>query len=204
MAGEPVVGFGGQNMMRGMYRSAAAAGLAITLATGALAGPIVDKASQAESLLASGEASDALGAFDAAAEAFWAASPLQFRVATFADSIGGFANYVARADASPFHAGDTMQIYVEPVGYGFADAENGVRVSFSTGTEIRQGDIILGKTDDLGKFAWQGTGKNYAVDAAISMKLPELKPGDYTLLLTVKDDTSGKSATATLPFSIAE
>ena len=191
-------------MIRGIYRSAAAAGLAIAFATAAFAGPIADKAGEAESLIGTGDAAGALGAFDAATEAFWEALPLQLRVAAFADSISGFANFAARPDGTPFHAGDTVQIYLEPVGYGFADEGGGTRVSLSVGTEIRQGDIVLGKTDDFGKFNWQGTGKNYAINAAISMTLPELKPGDYVLLLTVKDDTSGKSATATLPFSIVE
>jgi hypothetical protein len=191
-------------MIRGIYRSAAAAGLAIAFATAAFAGPIADKASEAESLIGSGDAAGALGAFDAATEAFWEASPLQFRVATFADSISGFADFAARPDGTPFHPGDTMQIYLEPVGYGFATDGGATRASFSIGTEIRQGDVVLGKTDDLGKFAWQGTGKNYAIDATISMTLPALKPGDYTLLLTVTDDASGKSATTPLGFSIVE
>jgi hypothetical protein len=191
-------------MIRGIYRSAAAAGLAIAFATAAFAGPITDKAGEAESLIGSGDAEGALGAFDAATEAFWEASPLQFRVATFAEAIRGFASYEARPDGTPFHAGDTMQIYLEPVGYGFATDGAATRVSFGIGTEIRQGDVVLGKTDDLGKFAWQGTGKNYAIDATISMTLPALKPGDYTLLLTVTDDASGKSATAPMAFSIVE
>jgi hypothetical protein len=191
-------------MIRGIYRRAAAAGLAIAFATAAFAGPIADKAGEAESLIGSGDAAGALGAFDAATEAFWEASPLQLRVATFAEAIRGFASYEARTDAAPFHAGDTMQIYLEPVGFGFADENGGTRVSLSVGTEIRQGDIVLGKIDDLGKYEWHGTRKNYAIDVAINLSLPGLKPGDYSLLLTIKDDVSGKSATMPMAFSIVE
>jgi hypothetical protein len=42
------------------------------------------------------------------------------------------------------------------------------------------------------------------VHAAIGVALPDLKPGDYQLLLTLNDAASGKSATATLAFSVVE
>ena len=37
-------------------------------------------------MLAAGKSADALAAFDKAAAAFWVASPLQFRVVSFADA----------------------------------------------------------------------------------------------------------------------
>jgi hypothetical protein len=181
----------------------AAGGIALAMASGAFAGPIGDKAVEAEALIASGNAAGSLAAFDAATDAFWAASPLQFRVATFADTITAFGKYAPRA-SSAFHAGDTVQIYLEPVGYGFAADGDGISVSFSAGVEIRKGDVILGKTDNLGTFGWKGRTKSREVHGAVSVGLPSLGPGDYQLLLTLNDAASGKSATTTLPFTIAE
>jgi hypothetical protein len=43
------------------------------------------------------------------------------------------------------------------------------------------------------------------VQAVLSVTLPSaLKPGSYELLVTLKDEPSGKAATATLPFDISE
>ena len=91
------------------------------------------------------------------------------------------------------------------MGYGFATEGDGFRVTYGTGIEIRTpGGLILGKTDDFGKLTWTGRTKSHEVQAAVSVTLPALKPGDYLLLLTLTDEASAKSATTTLPFTIAE
>lgn len=190
-------------MIKGVSRGAAAAALAIVVGGGAFAGEIADKAAEAEARLQSGATAGAVAAFDAATEAFWAATPLSFRAALFADDIRGFARYTARAD-SAFKSGDTATIYIEPVGYGFTETDDGYEVSFTTGLEIRQGDIVLGKVDNFGAFTWQGRSKSFAVSVPVSVALPALKPGDYQLLVTLTDTVSSKTRTATLPFSIAE
>ena len=201
---------GDTDMMAGICRLGtlaramiAASSIAVAAASGALAGPIGDKAGEAENLITSGDAAGSLAAFDAATDAFWAASPLQVRAALFADKVTAFGKYEPRA-SGPFHAGDTAQVYLEPVGYGFAADGGGTSVSFSAGVEIRKGDVILGKTDDLGTFGWQGRTKSREVHAAVSVTLPSLSPGDYQLLVTLNDTNSGKSATTTLPFTVAQ
>jgi len=196
-----------------LARAATAAALvSLLLATAAVAGPIADNAGKAEQDLATGDAAGAIAAFDEAADAFWSAVPLTFRVATFATDVKGFGEYTPVSDAT-FHAGDTATIYLEPVGYGFAPVQGdnagtppGFRVSYTTGIEIRTpGGLILGKTDNLGTAEWSGTAKSYQVQTAVSVALPAaLKPGSYLLLLTLTDTTTRKSATATLPFAIAE
>jgi len=185
------------------------AAFALFASTAAVAGPVADNAGKAEQALASGDTAGAIAAFDAATDAFWAAAPLTFRVATFATDVKGFGEYTPVSDAT-FHAGDTVTIYLEPVGYGFASATSDAgaaqyKVSYTTGIEIRTpGGLILGKTDNLGTAEWSGTAKSYQVQTAVSVALPSaLKPGSYLLLLTLTDATTQKSATATLPFTIA-
>jgi hypothetical protein len=176
-------------------------------ATAAAAGPIADSATQAEQAIASGDAQAALSAFDTATDAFWNAIPLAFRVATFATGVSGFGQYTAVTDAT-FHAGDSVTIYLEPVGYGFLPAAggSGYSVRYRTGIEIRTpGGLILGKTDDFGTAEWSGRAKNHEVQASVSVTLPAaLKAGSYLLLLTLTDVATQKQATATLPFTIAE
>ncbi len=186
----------------------AAAGLVLLTAGGlsasASAGAITDFARNADDLLAEGKPAEAVGAFDQAADAFWAASPLQFRVASFAASVKGFGQYEPRADAS-FRAGETATVYLEPVGYGFAGADTSFTVGFTTAIEIQTaGGIRLAKADDFGKLEWQGRARNYAVPAVVNVTLPTLKTGDYKLLLTLTDAATGKQASVTLPFTIAE
>ena len=186
----------------------AAAGLAVVaaggLSTGASAGAIRGYAMNAETLLEQGKPADALAAFDKATAAFWAALPLQFRVARFVTKVSGFASYTEKDDAS-FHSGDTATVYLEPVGYGFSHAASAAMVAFTTAVEIRTpGGIVLARTDNLGRIEWTGQHENYAVPAVVSVTLPTLKPGDYTLALTLTDEVSKKQASTTLPFSIAE
>ncbi|HVY19925.1 MAG TPA: hypothetical protein VHA70_07555 [Bauldia sp.] len=178
--------------------------VALISAVPAWAGPIEDNAADADARIASGDGGGAVAAFDAAAAAFFDAVPLTFRVATFADDVAGFGKYTPHAGA--YHAGETATVYLEPVGYGFTRDGDDFRVSYGTGLEIRTpGGLILGKTDDFGALTWTGRARSYEVQAAVSVTLPTaLKPGDYELLLTLKDEASSKSATATLPFTIAE
>ena len=141
-------------------RSIVAAGLAFLVAGGlsttASAGAITDFATDADNLLVQGKPAEALSAFDKATDAFWAASPLQFRVATFASSVKGFGQYEPLTDAS-FRSGDTATIYLEPAGYGFTSVGTSFTVAFTTGIEIQTaGGILLAKTDNLGSLEWQG------------------------------------------------
>ncbi len=186
----------------------AAAGLALLLAgglsTAASAGAITDLATNADSLLAEGKPAEALSAFDQATDAFWAASPLQFRVAMFAASVKGFGQYEPVAEAS-FRSGDTATVYLEPVGYGFAGADGAFTVAFTPAIEIRTaGGILLAKADDFGRLEWQGRARSHEVHAAVNVTLPTLKPGKYTLKLTLTDVATAKQATVTLPFAIVE
>lgn len=195
-------------MGMGICRRSAAAGLALLfaggLATGASAGVITDFARNADDLLGQGKPAEALATFDQAVGAFWAASPLQFRVATFASSVAGYGEYQPLAGAT-FHSGDSATVYLEPVGYGFIGADPSYTVAFATGLEIQTaGGILLAKADDFGRLEWQGRTRNTAVPAVVTVTLPALKPGDYKLLLTVTDAASAKQASVTLPFAIAE
>lgn len=181
-----------------------AAAIATAGASTVLAGPVADKATEAESLLQAGDAAAALGAFDAAADAFFTALPLQFRVALFANAVTGYGQYQPRADA-PFHSAETVMIYLEPVGYGFTADGDRQRVEFTTGLEIRTpGGLILARTEDFGLLQWEGRAKDRSIHSEVSVTLPELKAGNYELDLTLTDAATSKSATVTLPFTIAE
>ncbi|MEX0853510.1 MAG: hypothetical protein WD036_09560, partial [Bauldia sp.] len=73
------------------------------------------------------------------------------------------------------------------------------------GLEIRTpGGLVLAKADDFGDLTWQGNATTRAFHAAVSVALPELKPGSYVLRLTLADRASAKTTTVELPFTIVE
>jgi len=191
--------------LRAIARTAAMAAVAAAIiASGARAGDISQQAAAADNLLQAGKPEAALAAFDLATDAFWRASPLLLRTATFANSVGGFGRYEPRQEAN-FRSGETATVYLAPVGYGFVEDAPSWRVALTTGLEIRTpGGLILARTDDFGDLAWQGRTRSHEVHAAIAVALPDLKPGDYVLRLTLTDRASAKSASVMLPFAIVE
>ena len=192
--------------MRGWIRRAGTAGLAtaaLLWSANVIAGETASSAAEAEALLQAGKAEEAIGALDKAVDAFWAASPLQFRTALFADSVVAFGKYEKRQDSS-FRSGDTVLIYLEPVGYGFVDEGGLMKIALVADIEIKTpGGLLLGKAENFGALEWKGRAKSREVHAQIGLDLPALKPGNYEILVTLRDQATGKSATATLPFSIA-
>lgn len=170
----------------------------------AAAGEVADKAALAETLIDRGYGEAALAAFDKATAAFWAASPLQLRVITFVDDVTGYGNYVARTDTR-FRKGDTLRLYLEPVGYGFASDGGGVRAAIAVDVEIRTpGGLILGSAEDFVRLEWKGRTPMHEVHATVATPLPDLKPGDYLLVLTLRDQGSAKTEEVTLPFAVLE
>lgn len=198
-------------MISTLRRRLATAGAATVIAAAmawsaplpALSGEAADKAAEAEALLAEGKVAEAVAAFDAATEALWAALPLTFRVAAFVSTADAYGAYEPVAPA--FRAGETVTIYLEPIGYGFTAAGGIHRVSFTPSIEIRTpGGLILGQSDALPKVTWEGRPRSREVHTAVSLTLPALKPGDYELRLTLADDAGEGEATATLPFAVVE
>jgi hypothetical protein len=168
------------------------------------AGEIADQATLAEDLLGRGYDAAALSAFDKAAAAFWQASPLQLRKVLFADKVDGYANYTPRENAV-FHPNETLRIYFEPFGFSFMPDGDGFRSALAADLQIRTpGGLILATSEDFGRLEWHGRSKMHEVHATIGLPLPQLKPGEYQLLLTLRDEGSAKKTTVTLPFSVVE
>jgi hypothetical protein len=171
-------------------------GLAAVLVMAAIptaaAGDVTDLAREAERLLAEDEPTTAFDAMDAAVDVFWRAAPLIIEDARF-DPEG---------DAT-FAPAARVGILLRPLGYGFDETDGNFRISLDTDVEIRSpGGLILAKSEDFARLEWTGATRNRTFTARISIDMPDLKPGDYELRLTVTDAVSEKTANITLPFSI--
>jgi hypothetical protein len=184
-------------------RSATLAALLLVVVPSAgIAGEISDQAAEAEQLLSQGRPAEAQAAFDKAAAAFWVASPLQLRVATFADQVTGFGNYTPHAGTS-FRPDDTLLIYLEPIGYAFTPEGDVFKVRIAVDMEIHTpGGLVLARSPDFGRLEWSARSKTREIHATLKLPLPKLKPGDYLLMVTLRDQGSPKTAQVTLPFSL--
>ena len=168
----------------------------------AAAGEVSDQASLAESLLDRGYGAAALAAFDRSGAAFWEASPLQVRTILFFDEADGFAQYTPRAD-SVFEVGETMKVYLEPFGFAFSGDGDGVKGGIALDLQIQTpGGLILATAEDFGALAWQARVPVREVHGTIELAVPDLKPGSYQMILTLRDQGSDKTAQSTLSFSI--
>jgi len=166
---------------------------------------ITSRALQAERLLEQGQSEAALGKLDGAIDAFWTAAPLSFRRALFAapGSIKAYGRYQPREGI--FQPRGTATIYIEPVGYGFTSAGDQNSIELLAGVEIRSpGGIVFAQAPDFGRLTWTGRARSRELHGDISFRLPDLKPGDYHLQVTLRDEATGKTATTILPFAIAE
>jgi hypothetical protein len=145
-----------------------------------------------------------IATFDAATAKAWAATTPAVRKALFVTAASNaYAQYELRASGD-FRPGETANVYLEPVGYGFAEDGGLTHVRFSTAVEIQRADgIVMAQSPAFGTFDWAGHGASPAVPVTVSVALPDLKDGDYWLIVTLTDETSGKALSATLPFAIA-
>jgi hypothetical protein len=194
-------------MRRSAGRCAASMFVAVALsggATMALAGEIAEKAALAETLVDRGYPEAALAALDKAVAAFWEESPLQLRTIVFVDGVAGYGDYTPR-DGTLFRNGDTLRLYFEPVGYAFATDGDDVSAAIGVDVQIRTpGGLILATAEDFATLEWRGRTPMREVQATVETRLPFLKPGEYLLLLTLRDRNSDKVKDVTLPFSMAE
>lgn len=171
-----------------------AAILVLAVVPPAAAGDVADLAREAEGLLAADEPATAFDAMDAAVDAFWRAAPL----------IIVDARFDPEDDSATFAPAARVGIHLRPLGYGFDEIDGNFRISLDTDVEIRSpGGLILAKSEDFTKLEWTGPARNRAFTGRISIDMPDLKPGNYELRLTINDTATQKTANITLPFSVA-
>jgi len=174
--------------------------LLVTGAPFAAAGPAVDAATKAESLLAEGKVPEALDALNGARDALCQASPLAFRKTLVVDSSSGYGAYAERADVT-FKPDEKMMIYVEPVCFGHA-ADGGIGFNADLSIENMTGQV-LGEARDVFSLSAPGARDRREFSMTLSFGVPFLRPGDYKAVFTVRDQNSEKSGTFEVPFAIA-
>jgi hypothetical protein len=134
----------------------------------------------------------------------WEELPLTARNAGLTEGAAtGFGAYVPAADAS-FAAGDTINVYVEVLGYGFARNADGTQ-------SVRlDADLFLLDTDGVTvarqeKFLstdLRARGPRLETYLAFTANLSGFPAGEYTLSYRLRDSVSGKATEFALPITL--
>jgi hypothetical protein len=165
----------------------------------AAAGPAVDAATKAETLVAEGKVTEALDALSGAIDALCQASPLAFRKTVIVDSSKGYGDYAERADKS-FKPDEKMLIYVEPVCFGHA-ASGDIAFKADLAIENMTGQV-LGEAKDVFSITTPSPAGRREFSMTLSFGVPFLRPGEYKAVFAVHDQSSDKTGAFEVPFSI--
>jgi hypothetical protein len=192
--------------MEGIMKFSAAllpAMLVLCFGSAAGAGPVVDAATRAEALQAEGKTAEALDALNEAAASLWEASPLAFRKVALVDSSEGFGVYEERADRT-YKPDEKIQIYVEPVGFGYGQSGDGATVNLNADMTIENNTgQVISDTKDALKFSTKTRPNLRDLGLTVSFPAPYIRPGDYKAIITLRDQNSQKNGTFEVPFAIA-
>ncbi|MGA3303496.1 MAG: hypothetical protein ABSC72_09435 [Methylovirgula sp.] len=126
---------------------------------------------------------------------------LSFRKAMFVqDAPQGFGLYTPRAN-NIFKDGERLFIYMEPVALKW-DNQDDIYHSLTTidyEVQTPDGKILAGQ-HDFGTMELKSRDPNQEVMYRVNLQLSGARPGKYILVLTCHEKSSGKTASAQLPF----
>ncbi|MEJ1156825.1 hypothetical protein [Prosthecomicrobium sp. N25] len=189
--------------MRRLRSSAAPLAILAGLAAGpALAGPTAEAGAEAERLAEAGKNRSAWEILVRAADAVWAVAPLEIRETLFvAGEPQGYGVYQPRA-SNVFKAGETLLVYGEPFGYGYGRDGDLNRIAFEVRLSVASpagAEIIPPRSGPL-SLTSRRRNREFMLHFAYT---PEgLQAGDYVLVAELRDVSTGKTASARLPFRI--
>lgn len=167
----------------------AAALAAVSAATVARAGPLLDAAREAESKAAAG---DAVGAYDTIRDAFGAFSmtlPFSVGKAVFvSERPKAYGAYSPRPEPV-FKPGEPLITYVELIGLTWKSSGDGLeQANFSVDFEISEPDgKILAAQKSFGEFTFTGLVRNQELFTHLTLDITGAEPGDYLLKYTIND-----------------
>jgi hypothetical protein len=170
----------------------------------AMAGTVLSFAQTSTPMLTADEALSKLDLLNDEVAKVWASSPLAFRNVAVVNSAEGFGDFKPR-DGDRFKAGETLMVYVEPIGFTYA-LENG-RYSFALSADLSiESDAghIIAEGENLFMIDDSSRVQIREFYMVLSVKVPEVKVGGYKAVYRVKDMNSGKSGSFSVPFKIGE
>ncbi|GLS86545.1 hypothetical protein GCM10010873_15190 [Cypionkella aquatica] len=179
-----------------MLKTFALAVVASSFALAALAGPIVDKATEIESLMAAQDNTGAMDAADALMTTVWEANTaIGIREAVLVtEPAAGIGIYNPRADEK-YKVGTPILIYAEPFGYGYGSGGDGLyTIGFAVDLKVMtEAGEVLGEIPSVADMALTSRHKLREFQANLTYTLDGIAPGRYVLETTLRDKNSEKS-----------
>ena len=175
-----------------------AAGAALLLALGGavLAGPIIDKAAEAEAAVGNGDYLGGLAAAEEIAAQVWDATPgiLFLETLPVTEPAAGFGLYNPRPDAV-YKSGEAIIIYAEPVGFGYGTGGEGLfTVGFAVDLQVLdEAGQELGNVENVTELNLTARYKLREFQANLTYNLEGIAPGKYRLVTTLRDKNSPKT-----------
>ncbi len=135
----------------------------------------------------------------------WDAMPLGFRKVLLVTDAPAYGVYTQKPDSS-FAAGELIMIYTEPVGFGYlTNADGTYQFGFNFDLTIKNaaGDVVL-EQPDFATANFTSHAKNREFLVTVTLDLDGAPAGDYVLEYLARDIASEKTATFSVPVTIAQ
>ncbi len=174
------------------------------LASLAMAGAVPSFSQTLPPELSADEALAKLDRLDGEIAKVWASSPLAFRHVSVVNSAEGFGDF-ERREGKTFKAGDTLMVYVEPIGFTYVLKND--RYSFALSADLaieNDAGQIISKGEDIFLIDDSSRVQIREFHMVLSVKVPQFKAGGYKAVYQVRDMNSGKTGSFTVAFTIGE
>lgn len=133
----------------------------------------------------------------------WQASPLGFTDARFVENpASGYGAFQPKEGAT-FASDETINVYVEPVGYSYRTEGKTHRVELAVDFEIlNQTGQVLAEQNDFARVTASARNRLREFQASLSFRFEGLTDGDYVLAIRFRDANSEKAGEIRLPFRV--
>lgn len=188
-------------------KTVAAVILGAALAMPACAGPVVDKATEIEGLMAADNASGAIDAANALVATVWDSSKdigiHQSVLVT--EPAAGFGIYNPRPDEK-YKVDEPILIYAEPFGFGYGSGGDGLyTIGFIVDLKVMtEAGEVLGELPSVANLDLTSRYQNREFQANLTYTLSGITAGRYVLETTLRDKNSEKSGTFQNTIEIVE
>ena len=184
-----------------------AAVLAATLVGPSRAGPVVDKATEIEGLMAAENASGAIEAASALFATVWDSSKDIgiHQTVLVTEPAAGYGIYNPRPDEK-FKGGEPILIYAEPFGFGYGSGGDGLyTIGFMVDLKVMtEAGEVLGELPSVANLDLTSRYQNREFQANLTYTLSGITPGRYVLETTLRDKNSEKFGTFQNSIEIVE
>jgi hypothetical protein len=173
-------------------------------ATGAAAsGSIVEKGGMAEVALLQGRGAEAVEILREALRQAWNAAPFSIVTAEFVTSkADGYGVYYVRPQAV-FGANEPLVIYLEPVGFEWAERNGRYESLLTIDLELFGPDgASIVESKGFGRLEFSSRVPNTEYMTNLTLKPGGLPPARYVLEISANDEYGGAVARTRLPFEV--